>query len=215
MCGDEREDRTGWNREAPAKRRRIIFTAEQVRWFGFRLVKNAATRARDRPRGETSRRASRPLLLFGAREIGSLDAFGSRSGSHTYIRQARPQPFTLRRAFHERHEELHGLEHSERFTRGAQGFLRREESTWFTRGREHRGVLKQGDELIFPVRLREKTFQLVRVRHGDVHRACARRVRVSSRVLPRGARCGDAKKHDINNRTLRDRETGEAVTRET
>lgn len=90
---------------------------------------------------------------------------------NTHVRQARPQALALRRPLHERHEELHGLEHAEGFARGAEGFLRREERAGLARGCEHRRVLKKSDELILAVRLGQQALELVRVRQRDVHLA--------------------------------------------
>lgn len=114
---------------------------------------------------------------FSAKILGGAAA----SGGNTHVRQARPQALALRRPLHERHEELHGLEHAEGFARGAEGFLRREKRAGLARGREHRRVLKQRDELVLAVRLGEQALELVRVRQGDVHvRVSGAAVRVSS-----------------------------------
>ena len=111
------------------------------------------------------------LLLFREPSAKILEGRAGLGRGNTHVRQARPQALALRRPLHERHEKLHGLEHAEGFARGAEGFLRREERAGLARGREHRRVLKQRDELILAVRLGQQALELVRVRQRDVHLA--------------------------------------------
>jgi len=112
-------------------------------------------------------RRRRGVVAFLSRDVAPGSGTEDRSGTHVSER-GRHAP-SLGRFLEEGHEKLHGLEHAEGLARGAQRFLHRQRHARLARGREHRDVLHERDELILAVRLGQKALQLVGVRQRRVH----------------------------------------------
>lgn len=112
-------------------------------------------------------RLRRGVVAFLSRDAAPGSGTEDRSGTH--VSECGRHAPSLGRFLEEGHEKLHGLEHAEGLARGAQRFLHRQRHARLARGREHRDVLHERDELILAVRLGQKALQLVGVRQRRVH----------------------------------------------